>query len=268
MQADVQTDFRLTPEERVAYDRDGFLLRESVFEPAELGRIAADCEALATRIEAVAAGEKEVMGAYMFQRMEDLLVTVKWEPDAPEVLQGLESLSHLSPELRDWGLDPRLVDPCRALVGDEAPILWTEKLNLKRAAKGGKYTLHQDFPYWRKINPVADRVITAMVFLDDASVENGCLEVGPGSHQAGMLPRRQVDGFGSAEMDPDQFDHGRLKPLEARAGSVVFFGPFLVHRSLPNRSAQDRRALLYSYQPAGHPHLSELRARARSARET
>jgi hypothetical protein len=38
----------------------------------------------------------------------------------------------------------------------------------------------------------------------------------------------------------------------------VFFGAFLVHRSLPNRSDKDRRALLYSYQPGGYPSGVEL----------
>jgi hypothetical protein len=32
----------------------------------------------------------------------------------------------------------------------------------------------------------------------------------------------------------------------------------LVHRSRLNQSDVDRRALLYSYQPSGHPHLREL----------
>jgi ectoine hydroxylase-related dioxygenase (phytanoyl-CoA dioxygenase family) len=59
-------------------------------------------------------------------------------------------------------------------------------------------------------------------------------------------------------MDPDHFDHRRLVPLEVKAGAVVWFGAFLVHRSLPNRSDADRRALLYSYQPAGYPHALEI----------
>ncbi|MGH7949884.1 MAG: phytanoyl-CoA dioxygenase family protein, partial [Candidatus Binataceae bacterium] len=54
-------------------------------------------------------------------------------------------------------------------------------------------------------------------------------------------------------------------PLEVHAGAVVFFGPFLVHRSLPNRTGADRRALLYSYQPTGYPHLRELTKLAREA---
>ncbi|HVP31710.1 MAG TPA: hypothetical protein VMW35_21370 [Myxococcota bacterium] len=35
------------------------------------------------------------------------------------------------------------------------------------------------------------------------------------------------------------------------------FGPFLVHQSAPSRSSLERRALLFSYQPAGHPHMVE-----------
>jgi len=40
-------------------------------------------------------------------------------------------------------------------------------------------------------------------------------------------------------------------PLEVPAGTVVYFGPLLVHQSAPNLSDSQRRALLYSYQPAG-----------------
>jgi ectoine hydroxylase-related dioxygenase (phytanoyl-CoA dioxygenase family) len=62
-------------------------------------------------------------------------------------------------------------------------------------------------------------------------------------------------------MDPEAFDLTRLRPLEVTAGTVAFFGAFLVHRSLPNRSGVDRRALLYSYQPLGHPHIRDINQR-------
>jgi ectoine hydroxylase-related dioxygenase (phytanoyl-CoA dioxygenase family) len=39
------------------------------------------------------------------------------------------------------------------------------------------------------------------------------------------------------------------------AGSLVFFSPHSVHGSLPNRSDRPRRALVLTYQPAGHPML-------------
>ena len=59
------------------------------------------------------------------------------------------------------------------------------------------------------------------------------------------------------EMDLEGFDESQLVAVEVPAGSVVMFGSLLVHRSLPNLSEHDRRALLYSYQPAGRRHSIE-----------
>lgn len=252
----------LTADERAAMDRDGFVVRENVYDAAECAQIAAECEQLAREVVSASHGDKHIVGSYLFERSEDLEMYVKWEPDAPNELQALEPFAHLSPVLRDRGLDPRLVDPMKAFVGQDDICLFTEKLNLKRAKKGGKYILHQDFPYWTRQNPAADRVATAMIFLDDSNRENGCLEVAPGTHKEGVQKMRETDGFGNREMNADLFDQSRLVALEVKAGSVAFFGSFLVHRSLPNRSDKDRRALLYSYQPAGLPHAVDL-ARAR-----
>ena len=250
--------YEFSEAERERLDRDGFVLREKVFTPGELDDIAQACEELARDVIAVSHGAKHVVGSYMFERSQELEMYVKWEPDAPEVLQGLEPFAHLSPRLRARGLDARLVDPMKTLVGQDDIELFTEKLNLKRAKFGGKYILHQDFPYWTRQNPAAARVGTAMIMLDDSNRQNGCLEVAPGTHKEGVRKLRDTDGFGNREMDTDSFDHDRLVAVEAPAGSVIFFGSMLVHRSLPNRSDADRRALLYSYQPAGLPHAVEL----------
>lgn len=51
--------------------------------------------------------------------------------------------------------------------------------------------------------------------------------------------------------DPARLDRSTEVVVEAPAGSVLFFGSLLVHRSAANRSERPRRALLPSYQPAG-----------------
>ncbi|MFI4935803.1 MAG: phytanoyl-CoA dioxygenase family protein [Caulobacterales bacterium] len=252
-------NFDLDAAERRRLDVDGLVVRQGVFSPAEVAAIAADCEALIRDLEAAKRVTKHVVGSYMFEIQREAATVVKWEPGAPDVVQGVEPFAHISKPLEAWGLDPRLVDPCKAVVGEEELILFTEKLNVKRGHHGGPIVLHQDFPYWESLSPVASRVATAMVFLDDATTQNGCLEVAPGTHKAGKWPQRtDADGFGSLEMDMAAFDLGRLQPLEVPAGTVAYFGTFLVHRSLPNRTAGDRRALLYSYQPQGNPHSLEL----------
>jgi hypothetical protein len=250
--------FVLSDAEQAQLAKDGYVVREGVFDADECKAIAQACEDLVSRLEAGVQDQKVVVGSYMFQVARDAGTVVKWEPDAPDVVQGLEPFAHLSDPLRDWGLDARLVDPCKAIVGEDDLILFTEKLNVKRARHGGPIVLHQDYPYWENMTPVAHQIATAMIFLDDATVENGCLEVAPGTHTVGKHKQRDTDGFGSLEMDTEAFDLGRLRALEVKAGTVAFFGAFLVHRSLPNRSGGDRRALLYSYQPNGHPHALEI----------
>lgn len=255
--AEAKSSFPMSPAEREAYDRDGFLIRESVFSATECAGIADACEAMIDQLLAQKRRAKVTVGSYMFELQRELNTYVKWEPDAPDLIQGVEPFAHFSPQLEAWGLDPRVVDPCKTVSGAGDLVLFTEKLNLKRARQGGSYVLHQDFPYWEEY-PQAAQVSTAMIFLDAASRENGCLEVAPGSHGSGVHPRRKdADAFGGNEMDVDKFDLGRLIPVEVPAGSIVFFGAYLAHRSLPNRSDADRRALLYSYQPRGYPHMRD-----------
>lgn len=249
---------RLDGREKAELEERGFVLRRGVFDASERRQIGAACEAVVERLLGEKRRTKHALGSYMFELQRQLQTIVKWEPSDPELVQGLELFAHLSDDLHRWALDDRFIEPCKDIVGEEDLRLFTEKLNLKRARKGGPIILHQDFPYWRDVTKVASRVATAMLFLDDATVENGCLEVVPGSHREGLQTMRAVEGFGSLEIDPGKYDQSRLMPVPVEAGAVIFFGPFLVHRSLPNRAGADRRALLFSYQPPGYPHLREL----------
>jgi hypothetical protein len=246
--------FRLDQREQRSLEREGFVVRERVLGAGDLRELCAACEALVERLLLERRRTKWTAGAYLFEMQRRLETMIKWEQDDPEVVQGVEPFAHLSKELDQWAHDPRLLQPMKDVVGAEEIALFTEKLNLKRARKGGSIVLHQDYPYWVDVADEASDVATSVIFLDDANRENGCLEVAPGSHREGVQPPRAVEGFGSLEMDPERFDLGRLIALEVPAGSVAMFGAFLVHRSLPNRSGEDRRALLYSYQPTGRPH--------------
>ena len=253
--------YRLDDHERAHLAKEGYLLRDAVFSSSEVSSIADSCEALLARAASGPPTRKIHMGNYLFEINPDLVTVLKWEPEYPDQLQGLEPFAHFDSDLDRWGKDARFVDPMRDLLETADPSLFTEKLNVKRAFVGGAIFLHQDRPYWVENSENADEIATAVLFLDDASRINGCLEVVPGSHRTTLAKGREVDGFGSFEMDPDHFDAEQLVALEVTAGSVVFFGPRLVHRSLPNTASSDRRTLLFSYQPAGRSTSVEFLAR-------
>jgi hypothetical protein len=258
-------EHRLTAPERDLLDRDGYVLREGVFRPDEVAEITDACERLLADLVKDRQGRRYHVGSYTFEP--DMLTdcTIKWEGDS-DVVHGIEPFAHLSPDLEKWAYDPRFLGPSVDFVGDDQPVLFTEKLNLKRPRVGGPNPWHQDWPYWDFADD-RSRIVTAMLFLDDATLENGTLQVLPGSQAKGPWPlRTDSDAFGNLEMDPSSVEGLTPVPIEAEAGSVVFFGPLLVHKSEPNRSDKDRRALLYSYQPSGLSHALTLFRKQREAR--
>jgi ectoine hydroxylase-related dioxygenase (phytanoyl-CoA dioxygenase family) len=258
--------FRLRADERERYESDGFVVRERAFSGTEVDAIVAACERLIDDLVRDRQGSRLQMGSYVFEPDLKLGVTIKWEGDS-DVVHGIEPFAHMAPELERWAYDARFIEPMQDICGDAHPILFTEKLNLKRPHHGGVNPLHQDYPYWKPVADDVDRVATAMLFLDDSTRQNGCLQVLPGSHRRGVqATRNDKDDFGNYEMDPGPFVDVALTSLEVPAGTVVLFGPLLVHRSDPNRSALDRRALLYSYQPEGSRHLLDFLRRLAKGR--
>ncbi len=91
--------------------------------------------------------------------------------------------------------------------------------------------------------------------MDDATSENGCLWVIPGSHRRGIIwPTSEIDddrydcAQGSVDF-PYTDEDGVMVP--AKAGSVVFFNGYLLHRSLPNYAESGfRRSLVHHYMSA------------------
>ncbi|MGI9323346.1 MAG: phytanoyl-CoA dioxygenase family protein, partial [Pseudomonadales bacterium] len=100
------------------------------------------------------------------------------------------------------------------------------------------------------------RLPNAYLAFDDAALNNGCLGIIRGSHLEGCLPGTddgsQLGGFFTS---PQAFRASDAVWMEVLAGSLVFFDPYAVHGSGPNRSAKPRRAMIMTYQPPNHPML-------------
>jgi ectoine hydroxylase-related dioxygenase (phytanoyl-CoA dioxygenase family) len=251
-----------SPEERDAYRRDGYVLRERVFEDAALGELRSAAEDVVAQVVARARREEagpefRLDGGHRFQFSSHSLIQWEWREGSQQV-RLLEPFSHLHPRFEALWRDPRFIEPARAFLERDAAAPFTCKLNMKRPRDGSEFPWHQDHPYWYVRTPEhAHEVLTAMLFLDDARAENGALRVLPGSHRAGPAPRdpSRADSFTA---DPARIDETREVMLEAPAGSLLFFPALLLHRSAPNTSEHQRRAILLSFQPPGRPRQEAL----------
>jgi ectoine hydroxylase-related dioxygenase (phytanoyl-CoA dioxygenase family) len=233
--------YGLTDAERCAYAEEGFFIRCSAFSAGELDELRTAAERADAKARCAAGNQDAAARTYRIdgnRYLDALSVTIQFEHDpATETLRVLE----------------RLVEPIRGLVGCEDVALFTSKLNFKRPHEGSRFRWHQDSPYWAHVCRHLDQLPNVMLALDDATEANGCLRVVRGSHKEGMLPGLEGEGrLGPLFTDPRCFDASGQVPAAMPAGSLLFFSPHTVHGSEPNRSAAPRRALIYTYQPAGH----------------
>ena len=145
---------------------------------------------------------------------------------------------------------PAIVDVLTNVIGPDVKCMQS-MLFIKSSGKPGQ-AWHQDEDFI----PTRDRSLTgAWIALDDATVENGCLWVIPGSHKPGVLWPQQIqeDARFDCTMESHNFPYSDddAIPVEVKAGSIVFFNGYLLHRSLPNRTVgKYRRALVNHYMSA------------------
>ena len=141
---------------------------------------------------------------------------------------------------------PVIVDVLTQVIGPNVKCMQS-MLFVKSAGKPGQ-AWHQDEDFI----PTRDRSLTGgWIALDDATVENGCLWVIPGSHKHGVLwpmeytedPRFDctAESMGFPYTDDDAI------PVEVKAGAIVFFNGYLLHRSLPNYARSGYRRVLVNH---------------------
>ncbi len=249
-----RTALRLSDEERLLYREQGYFVRRRLFSPDELDalRDAAECSVAVARAASDRGRDEYAIDGNVYREAGGTTIQLEHRNDS-ETVRVLEPFHHLDPRFSTLLDDPRFVEPMCGLVGTRPVAVFTDKLNLKRPREGSQFRWHQDSPYWNHATPHVDRLPNAMLVLDDADIANGCLRMIPGSHRKGMLPGLEGDGtLGPLFTDPRYFDASTQVPVELEAGGMLFFSPHMVHGSQPNDSDRARRALIVTYQPAGH----------------
>jgi ectoine hydroxylase-related dioxygenase (phytanoyl-CoA dioxygenase family) len=257
--------FGATGFELKQYQRDGFFVRETVFAEDELRELRDAVDGVHRAIEEAARGPgapaEELVDGNRYQKL--LGCSVQWEwTDAATNIRSMEPFHRLDSRLDLLIDDPRLWNPVLEILGVEEVSLFTDKLNFKRPG-GAPFPWHQDTPYWAFGCDHLDKLVSVGLYLDDASAENGCLWMIPGSHTQGILPRPQAEGdAGRLYAAVGEEEGRRAIPVEAPAGSLMVFHGDIIHGSQPNSSADsERRAIYLTYQPPGLPrwHFEEVR---------
>ena len=167
------------------------------------------------------------------------------QADGMPVLRKIENVHIYSDFFERLPRTTALVDLASAFIGPDI-LLFRNTLMLKPGNHGSAHGLHQDSSYWH-MEPATQ--ITVSIALTDATIENGCFQVIPGSHKSELQDWGVIHRADNTLTDRNDVDLSALIQVPLRAGSAIFFDSKLVHGSGANTTQNPRNTALYAYFP-------------------
>ncbi|MDA7914785.1 phytanoyl-CoA dioxygenase family protein [bacterium] len=142
---------------------------------------------------------------------------------------------------------PRVLDAVEAILGPDL-ILIMSHLIVKRPSDGLPVAWHQDNTYWHSVQ--GTDVCTVWLAIDDADVDNGCMNVIP-STQANHPDLEKISTGGEdllgTTVAVSQLQAGQAVPIELKAGALSIHDSFIIHGSEANRSGRRRAGYTMRY---------------------
>jgi ectoine hydroxylase-related dioxygenase (phytanoyl-CoA dioxygenase family) len=213
----------LTAPERAAFARDGYVVVRGMLDARAMMRL----EDWTTELEQA----PETAGRHMVYGETSLL------DGRTRLIQRIENFCPFHDRFDGLLTRGPLIDAASLLFRAPA-VMFKDKINFKMPGGDG-FKPHQDQQAgWSRY---ASLFITALVSIDDATPDNGCLEIAAGQHRRGLL------GPEWAPLAAEHMAGFTLEPLPTQAGDVVFFDSYVPHSSLPNLSGEKRRVLYVTY---------------------
>lgn len=204
------------------YARQGWCAAPGLFSPAEVDAISAWTDELKARPE-----QPGVQMVYAEQSLTD--------PNL-RLIQRIENFCPFHADF-DRLVHGRLKTAVETLLGAPA-VVFKDKINFKMAGGAG-FEPHQDQQAgWSRYAPL---FVTALVCIDRATLENGCLEMADAPRFAGLI------GEEWAPLTAEQMASFALVAVPSEPGDVLFFDSYAPHASKPNMTDADRRILYLTY---------------------
>jgi len=216
----------LTDSEIAQYEQDGYLLKKNFFTQHEMDLLLAACKA-DQELSKNAVDRKDTSG--------NVSKLTLWAHPGDDIY-GM------------FARNERLVTAVEQLLKDES-YHYHSKVMLKEPKVGGAWEWHQDYGYWYKNGCLYPNMVSAMIAIDKADKENGCLQVLRGSNHIGRINHDDTADQQGADMvrvEAAKLRH-ELVFAEYGPGDIFFLHCNTLHTSAPNTSERPRWTYIVAY---------------------
>ncbi|MBV9852417.1 MAG: phytanoyl-CoA dioxygenase family protein [Armatimonadetes bacterium] len=209
---------RLTPEQVAQYQRDGYVLFH-----------------------------QPVFALDKFQRLKAI-----FEEDLARYGdENLDTIHFRDARLLEFLLSDEVLDLVEPVVGPDIG-LWSSHF-ISKAPRVGKATpWHEDSSYWNgRISTMAG-ICTVWLAVDEATPENGCMKVIPGSQHNGFSEYEAVDTAGNifpTQIKPEAIDENKAVYFSLQPDQCSLHEARIIHGADPNTSEKRRAGYTMRYFP-------------------
>jgi phytanoyl-CoA hydroxylase len=242
VQADVFAE-TLTEAQVRRFHEQGWLALEGVFSPAEIEIAKAALSDFILGRITPKDGRTHVQEEPALRRADGTLV-----PETPEErelrVRKVFDFTHHDDRLASLTRQPRLRRMLDQLIGPGSRLIQDMAL-LKPPRVGSEKPWHQDTAYFDWL-PLGG-IVGCWIALDPATVENGCMQVIPGTHLEGPVAHFH---HRDCQIADERVQVNRAIAIPLAPGGVLFFGGLIHHGTPPNYSGDRRRALQFHYAAA------------------
>jgi len=235
----------LTSEQWASYEHEGYLILKN-FLPAER------LSALQQRIDDIMLGKARVDYSRMLMQLDsdsgaygDAGVQSKGHKGATLNYRKIQDLEY-DPIFLELMRHPVFEDACRRVYGQADVACFRAMFMNKPANKGTFLPWHQD--RWNYLD--RDPELTVWIALDPATIENGCVQIIPRTHNIGLINPSHGSGFLTDKQAAEWAPKEKVVYVELDAGDAVLLHNRLLHGSDKNHSSQSRRAFSICYMDA------------------
>lgn len=235
----VETLADIGPGEIAFYRQHGYLVVRQALTPAEVA------SALAGLKDLIMGKYPAYSGVSFEAAAKAILLTLSAE-ERQDAVRKLWLFVNYEARLKAISHHAGLIATVRTLLGDREPEMFQDMCLMKPPRLGREKPWHQDHAYFDY--PLDTPIVGAWMALDEATVENGCMQILPGRHREGPIPhfnRRDWQICDKVIMGTKSV----AAPLPP--GGMLLFDGLLPHGTPHNSSANRRRALQFHYAPAG-----------------
>lgn len=233
----------LTKEQMDEFNTNGFIKGDVVLSDAEVDRLREELDLVMSG----ASVKKPVLNRNLLDSSEmGMSISNK------ETVVQIVNIWMASEAFLEHASNPLICENIAQLCETDEVRIWHDQIQYKPPVTGGPTAWHQDHPAWPIIQPAG--LVSAWVALDDATIENGCMWMVPGSHKWGDQSAYLAsdDKFKPTHRDLSKLPQGaniEPVPFEIRKGQVGYHHCLTWHGSPNNQSNRKRRAIAVHYMP-------------------